>query len=48
MSYKFGDKIGECECCDKENAPLQYSGYFCGEICESCWESIAESVISGE
>lgn len=44
----FGDKIETCDCCEKENVPLQYSGYFVGWICEDCWERIAESVISGE
>ncbi|GAA0471812.1 hypothetical protein GCM10008935_29710 [Alkalibacillus silvisoli] len=45
---KFGDKISTCECCDKEKTYLQYSRYFIGWICEHCWESVAESVISGE
>lgn len=45
---QFGDKKGTCECCDKEDAPIQYSGYFSGWNCEDCWERIAESVISGE
>jgi hypothetical protein len=44
----FGDKIGQCECCEKENEPLQYSFWQHGYICEDCWEMIAESVISGE
>ncbi|AYP68807.1 hypothetical protein BpsM61_00033 [Bacillus phage vB_BpsM-61] len=44
----YGDKVGECECCDREGTPIQYSRYFIGWLCENCWESIAESVISGE
>jgi hypothetical protein len=44
---KFGDKHGHCECCEIEG-DLQYSYYFNGWLCEKCWDSIAESVISGE
>ena len=44
----FDNKIGQCECCEKENASLQYSFWQHGYICEDCWKMIAERVISGE
>jgi len=41
---KYGDKIGTCEVCERENAPLQYSWWVFGWICEWCWEFIGEYI----
>lgn len=45
---EFGDRIGQCECCDKENVLIQYSMFYCEWLCANCWEILADYIIGGE
>jgi hypothetical protein len=41
------DKIGTCQCCDKEDAKLSFSPRCDEYYCYNCWEGIADLIWGG-